>query len=75
MSCAANAAPLINLGKAVVVVAADPGSETAEVLVRQDFSTPGMRAYRPAKDGHSRGGSRKVLLNKKALALIMVMTR
>ena len=57
------------------MVAAVPGSETAEVLVRQDFSTRGMRAYRPAKDGHSPGGSRKVLLNKKALALLMVMTR
>ena len=51
------------------------GSKIVEVLLIQDFSTRGMRAYRPAKDGHSPGGSRKVLLNKKALALLMVMTR
>ena len=53
---AANAVPSVNLGKVVVVVAAVPGSKTVEVLVTQDFSTRGTRAYTPAKHGHDGPG-------------------
>ena len=50
---AANAASLGNLGKAVVVVAAVLGSETAEVLVMPSSVTRGTKASRSAKHGHS----------------------
>ena len=44
-----------NPGKVVVVRAAVPGSGTVEVLVRQDSSTRGTRAYRHAKYGRGPG--------------------
>ena len=55
------------------MVAAVPGSKTVEVVVpvTQDFSTRGTRAYRPAKQSISG----KTLFNKKALTLLMVLTR
>ena len=46
---APNAASSRNLGKAVVVVAAVLGSETAEVLVTQNSVARGTRASRPAQ--------------------------
>ena len=50
---AANVVASGNLGKVVVVVAAVPGSETAEVLVTPSSVTRGTRAYRAAKHGYS----------------------
>ena len=52
---APNAAPSQNLGKAVVVVVAVPGSKAAEVLVTRYSGTRGMRVCMPAKDGHGPG--------------------
>ena len=60
------------------MVAAVPGSKTVEVVATQNFSTVGTRACRPAKDVHiprQPPVSRKTLLNKKALAFLMVVTR
>ena len=48
----ANVSPSRNPAKTVVVAAAVLGSETAGVLVTQDFSTRGTRACRSAKHGH-----------------------
>ena len=50
---AANAVPSRNLGKAVVVVAAVPGSETAEVLATPSSVTRGSRASMSAKHERS----------------------
>ena len=50
---AANVAASGNLGKAVVVLAAVPGSETVEALVTPSVVTRGTRAYKSAKHGRS----------------------
>ena len=50
---AVNVAPSRNLGKEVVVVAVVLGSKTVELMITQDFSTLGTRAYIPAKHGDS----------------------
>ena len=50
---ARNAGPSRNLGKAVVVVTAVLGSETAEELVTQKAVTRGTRASALAKYGHN----------------------
>ena len=48
-----NVAPSRDLVKAVVAVAVVLGSETAEVLVTQNFVIRGTRASRSAKHGRS----------------------
>ena len=50
---AANAAASGNLGKAVVVVAAVPGSEIVELLVTPSAATRGTKASKSAKHGRS----------------------
>ena len=60
------------------MVAAVLGLRIADVLVAQDFSTRGMRAYRPAKHGQTPGWMPVIgeaLLNKKVMNLLMVMAR
>ena len=72
---APHVSPPVNPAKAVVVVAVALGSEPAEVLAAHKFSTPGTRAFGPAKHGDSLRqpwASSYVLLSNNTMNLLTI---
>ena len=65
--CAQTAAPSENLARLVVVVVAVLGSETAGILVTENFATRGTKACWPAKHGQLVPDNRVVISSRNLL--------